>query len=235
MPSVELIQLPDDRSLAAAAASDWWRLLGPGGQAGGFHVALSGGRIAGTFFDALVAGASPDPSLRPEIHFFWADERCVPPDHPDSSFPTARDRLFRPLGVPDSRIHRIPGELDPARGAAVAEQELLSVVGCRAGAMPVLDLVILGMGEDGHVASLFPGDDWEETHEAPVYRNVVASKPPPHRITLTYRMLVAAREVWVLASGRGKSEALGRSLLSTDTPLGRLRSRRDRLRIFCDF
>ena len=100
---------------------------------------------------------------------------------------------------------------------------------------PELDLVFLGMGEDGHVASLFPKDT--EALETPaVYRAVTGPKPPPRRITLGYPALAAAREVWVLASGLGKQEVLQSSLApSGDTPLARVLKSRSNTEIFTDF
>jgi len=99
----------------------------------------------------------------------------------------------------------------------------------------VLDLVLLGMGEDGHVASLFPGEAEDVMNSSAVYRAVTASKPPPRRISLGYGALVAAREVWMLASGSGKETALRESLSPTGaTPLARLLRARGRTRIFTD-
>jgi len=216
VPNYELRQFPDPEALAQAVARDWSRQL-----ATSRVVALSGGRIAVQFFRAV---AALQPNLE-DIHFFWADERCLPPDHPESNYGIARKLLFEPLQVPVAHIHRIRGEDDPAIAARLASDELLRVAA-------KFDLVFLGMGEDGHVASLFPGT----TPQPGIYYPVIGPKPPPQRITVSYDVLAAAREVWVLVSGQGKETALARSLRSLgDTPLGRVIRSRKNTRILCDF
>ncbi|MBM3846808.1 MAG: 6-phosphogluconolactonase, partial [Verrucomicrobia bacterium] len=194
--------------------------------------ALPGGRIANKFYRSIVQQAPHDPALLGAIHLFWADERCVAPDDGDSNFRTASELLIEPLKLQPAQVHRIQGELPPPAGAAAAEASLNSVLG-RSGSR-ALDLVILGMGEDGHVASLFPGDNWEDQNHPPLYRSVVAVKPPPNRVTLTYRALKEAAQVWVLASGAGKRDALRQSLSTDSTPLGRVRSQRSQVRVFSD-
>ncbi len=190
-----------------------------------FLVALPGGRTAKRLFQAAAKGLSDVPMGG--VHFFWGDERCVPPDHPESNFGLANEHLLRPLRVPPQNTHRIRGEESPPRAAELATQELQQVARSSAG-FPVLDLVILGMGEDGHIASLFPGEPLAAIQSPEVYRSVVAVKPPPKRITLSYGMLAQARNVWVLVSGEEKRAALQISLGSSSaTPLAKiLRSRR---------
>lgn len=235
MPRVDLLQFGSDRELAAVAAREWVQfVVRTASERGRCSVALSGGRIAKAFYQEIIAQA-PAAGVRGDVlEMFWADERCVPPDHPESNYAVAKPMLLDPLGVPDSQVHRIRGELSPADGAIAAEEEIRRVLKTPEPAFAALDLVILGMGEDGHVASLFPGDHAENIQTAPHFRSVVASKPPPNRITLTYRALQSAREVWVLASGQGKFDALSRSLLSVSTPCGQVRATRSQLRIFSD-
>ena len=168
------------------------------------------------------------------VEFFWADERCVPPDDPESNFRLASEHLLQPLRVASERIHRVRGELEPAAAAREAEAELRRVVSDTADGQPVLDLVFLGMGEDGHVASLFPADVEGVTSPA-VYRSAIGPKPPPQRVTLGYAPLRLARQVWVVASGAGKEEALQRSVRGDrNTPLGRLLTMREQTRILTD-
>jgi 6-phosphogluconolactonase len=202
-------------------------------------VALSGGRIAGPFFDALVKldQADPGPRLaKLPVHFFFADERCVPPDHADSNFALARARLFVPLGLPATQVHRLRGELDPSLAAVEAERELRAVTTAPADALPSLDLVILGMGEDGHVASLFPGAPAAVTESRAAYAPVVGPKPPPQRLTLTFAALAAARALGVRVSGDGKAAALAESLRPAGaTPLARVLRASPRALVFTDF
>lgn len=200
--------------------------------------AVSGGRIARNFFEALTAQVRSGKGTLDRVEFFWADERCVPYMDPQSNFRLASETLFEPLGIPLGRTHRIPGELPPENAAAEAERLLLDLAPLGADGQPVLDFVFLGMGEDGHIASLFPNEPQSLVESKRPYRQVRSPKPPPLRITLNYGPILAARNVWVLASGPGKTEALDRSLAgSRDTPLGRLlakRGDRESVRIFTD-
>lgn len=216
--------------LAEAAATDWCRRIANAEKP--FTVALSGGRIANDFFKAIVNEAHQNKGIQ-HAHFFWADERCVPPDHDDSNYRTARELLFEPLRVDESRVHRVRGEDEPAQAAAAASQELLRVASSASGKpeTPRLDWVFLGMGEDGHVASLFPG---AVPHRG-IYYDVIGPKPPPRRITLSYDVLALAGEVWVLASGAGKERALRESLSPEGkTPLAEVIKSRPRTQIFSD-
>lgn len=234
MNRVDLMQFGSDVLLAAKAAEDWLELIAsPFHSARPFTVALSGGRITKTFFAHAVQKARARGFSMKGVHFFWADERCVPPDHPESNYAVAQELLLEPLGIPASNIHRIRGELPPEEGARFATSELKALFP-DTDPSPPFDLVFLGMGEDGHVASLFPGDPFEETPDTPWFRSVVASKPPPHRITMSYQLIQSAKQVWVLASGRGKKDALASSLISDKLPLGKVRTSRPSLRIFSD-
>ncbi len=199
------------------------------------RVALSGGRIAKDFFRALAQRAQERGQSLAHVHFFWADERCVLPEHAESNYRSAAELLFTPLGLPPQNLHRIRGEAEADCATREAEAELRRLAPINAAGQPVLDLVLLGMGEDGHIASLFPGESEEVMQTPAVYRAVTASKPPPRRITLGYATLAAAREVWVLASGTGKETALRESLLPDGkTPLARVLRGRERTRIFTD-
>ena len=235
MPGFELLRYSDDDTLARAAANEWLSLVETVHQQGRPQfVALSGGRIAGSFFSAVAAAATARAVSLASVHFFWADERCVPPDHADSNFALAEKFLLRPLKISSTRIHRIHGEDPPEAAARAAAAEICRIAPCFKG-QPVLDIVFLGMGEDGHVASLFPGSQDTGHPGDEVYRLVTAPKPPPQRITISYSTIGVAREVWVLASGGGKEQALRRSMSNrVETPLGKVLSQKPSSKIFTD-
>ena len=234
MSNFELLSFANDRALAEGAAGQWLNQLETDVQATTpYCVALSGGRIARRFFEAVVGLAKAGRSPPGSIHFFWGDERCVPPDDAESNFGMARELLLAPLNIPEAQIHRVRGEELPASAAAQAEAELRRIAPAEGGGQPVLDLVFLGMGEDGHVASLFPGESEEVMAAKAVYRPVAAVKPRSGRVTLGYAAIAAARQTWVLASGAGKEAALRESFTpSGRTPLARMLKLRRRTKIF---
>ena len=234
MSKFELISFADDRALAQAAANAWLEDLGARRE-GPYCVALSGGRIAKSFFTAVAARAGADGSRLREVHYFWGDERCVAPEDAESNFRAARELFLVPLNIEEKKIHRLRGEASIECAVAVGEAELCRLAPLDANGQPVLDMILLGMGEDGHVASLFPGETEAVMGGKAVYRAVTASKPPPHRITLGYAAIAAARQVWVLASGAGKEVALRESLRPGGrTPLARVLGLRPMTRIFTD-
>jgi len=226
-----------DDALAQAAASAWVEKVAQAEGAGKtFTVALSGGRIARKFYSGIVNQASEQDLHLIHTHFFWADERCVPPDDAESNFGLAREHLFTPLGVASGNVHRVLGEETPQFAATEAEAEVSRIADLNADGLPMLDLVVLGLGEDGHVASLFPNAPQIVTDSRHSYLAICDSpKPPPNRVTLSYAALTAARQVWVLVSGSGKAAALQKSLNSADgTPLGRVIHSRKETWLFSD-
>ncbi|MCU0786191.1 MAG: 6-phosphogluconolactonase [Verrucomicrobia bacterium] len=236
MANFELISFASDDELAQAVATAWLQPMASANRAAVTQcVALSGGRIAQKFFSSAARLAKARQVLPDGVHFFWADERCVPPNDVESHFRLAHGQLFAPLKISDDHIHRIRGEAPPDFAAREAEAEVCRLARPNREGQPVLDLIFLGMGEDGHVASLFPGEPDAVRSSKAVYRAVTAAKPPPQRITLGYAAIVAAREVWVLASGAGKAAVLRESLApSGQTPLARVVQSRQRTRIFSD-
>lgn len=232
----ELIPFPDPSALAHAAAQSWMDTIERACVQGQPQcVALSGGRIALQFFGAVVENAKKRTVSLAGVHFFWADERCVPPSDPESNFGLAEKRLLQPLQIPSKQIHRLHGENLPDLAAREGAADVRRVVPVNSGGQPIFDIVFLGMGEDGHVASLFPETSVESIDSADVYQAVTASKPPPQRITLTYRAISAAKEVWVLASGPGKGDALRSCLVpGSQKPLARVLGMRRQTRIFTD-
>ena len=203
--SIKLQYFPSPQALAKAAARHFVQSV-PDRLP--FHIALSGGRIAQSFYESVVAQVRSESHHVDHIHFFFADERCVPPTDPQSNFLTARQFLFDPLRIRAEQIHRIHGETEDTYAAQEAEAELCRIAPLNEVGQPILDLIILGMGEDGHTCSLFPGEPESLANDPAVYRAVTASKPPPRRITLGYASLRAASQLVVLASGQGKETAL---------------------------
>ena len=237
MPNHELFSFATDDALAGAVADRWLdELAAREDDPAPYCVALSGGRIAKKFFVAVAERAPVRSVSFGHVHFFWADERCVPPSDAESNFALAKAHLLDPLAISPDKIHRVRGEILPKWAAAEAEAEICRIAPVTGGGQPVLDLVFLGMGEDGHVASLFPGVLEEAVRSRSVYLPVVASKPPPQRITINFAALAAARQVWVLASGAGKESAL-RESVSTEarrSPLARVLATRAKTMIFAD-
>lgn len=235
MANFELISFASADELAACVASLWLDEIEPAGRAGKPHcVALSGGRITQKFFTSTVEQAKTRKISFAHVHFFWADERCVPPTDPESNFKLANELLFKPLKISENQIHRIHGEEPPEAALKIAEEEFCRVSSYKSD-RPVFDLIFLGMGEDGHVASLFPGRS-EGTNPGENFCVVENSpKPPPRRISLSYPAIAAAQNAWVLASGAGKEAALRKSLdFSGKTPLARVIRSRAGTKIFSE-
>jgi 6-phosphogluconolactonase len=232
---VKVISVSDDVALANIAAHEWVQQLATRPpDAGNYCVALSGGRIAKTFSSAVANLAQARKLDLKSVHFFWGDERCVPPTDAESNFAIAQQLIFTPLAVPQTQIHRIHGEDDPAKAAKEAEAELRRFA-ASSDKQPVFDLIFLGLGEDGHTASLFPGETAKLVNDKAVYRPVIGPKPPPRRITLGYQTIAAAHQVWVLAAGTGKEKALQDSLKADGkTSLGRVLKLRSQTRIYTD-
>ena len=182
---------------------------------GRFAVALSGGRTPALSFELLASPRFAEDIDWSGVHFFWGDERCVPPDDPQSNYGQARAKLLDPIGVAEENVHRMRGELEPHEGAIDYAERLDNFFGGRA----VLDLIFLGLGPDGHTASLFPhAPALEERSTACVAAHVV-DNPVPWRLTLTYPVLNAARAVVFLAIGTDKSDVLARVLEGPSEPV----------------
>lgn len=178
------------------------------------RIAISGGGSPQPVFSLL---ADPDAPYRAAIPWdrlciFWVDERCVPPDHPDSNYGVARELLLSKVPIPADRIVRIEGELDPEEAAARYESAIRGHYRLEGAQGPVFDVVQLGMGNDGHCASLFPHT--AALHE--LIRLAVANHVPQQtqswRVTLTWPVINAARDVFFLIDGAAKADPLSRVL-----------------------
>jgi 6-phosphogluconolactonase len=183
---------------------------------GGASMALSGGSTPRTVYEMLSGPPYRNRIDWSRLHLFWGDERCVPPGSSESNFRMAEQALLRHVPVPPHHVHRIHGELSPAEAARAYERELLAAFGMRRGTVPRLSLVLLGLGEDGHTASLFPGTsvlDEQRRLVADVFVQLLGA----HRITMTFPLLNNARTLLFLVSGGSKAAVL-RSVLREPRP-----------------
>ncbi len=202
--NVEIYESPQE--LAAAAALTFVEGAASAiAERGRFAIALAGGSTPKATYEALARDHAADVDW-PNVHAFFGDERTVPPDHEDSNYRMAREALLD--RVPVGSVHRMRGELPPDEAAVSYERELEGFFG---GTPPVLDFVMLGIGEDGHTASLFPETPALGVTDRLAVANPVA-KLDTTRLTLTAPVLNAAREVLFLVAGAGKAEALAEIL-----------------------
>jgi 6-phosphogluconolactonase len=171
-------------------------------ESGRFAVALAGGSTPKVTYEILAREyGGPEDLDWSKVHAFFGDERSVPPDHEDSNYRMAREALLS--HVPVGSVHRMRGEMEPREAAALYEKELEEFFG----GPPVLDLVLLGIGEDGHTASLFPDTPALDARDRWAVENPV-EKLNTTRLTLTVPAVDAARKVAFLVAGEGKAEAL---------------------------
>ena len=193
-------------ALSRAAADEFISLVVAQPEGAPFHVALSGGSTPKKLFDVLVArGRNALPWERVEL--WWGDERCVPPEHPDSNYGMTKAHLIDPLQLDPAKIHRLEGERPPIQAAQEYESALVGALG----APPIFDLVWLGMGPDGHTASLFPGSVGVREKQAYVIANEVDSpltQGPTTRLSVTFPVIDAARRVRFLVGGADKAATL---------------------------
>ncbi|MBI2761900.1 MAG: 6-phosphogluconolactonase [Chloroflexi bacterium] len=210
---------PDADALAWAAAA---RLTAAATDAvrqrGRFTIALSGGSTPLKLFRVLALGEWAVRLPWPYTHVFWADERCVPPDHEDSNFGAARRALLTRVPLPEEQIHRWHGEhpkptAEAARYAEVLHEHVETLVDGN----PRFDLVLLGMGADGHTASLFPHSPALGISTQPTAANYI-DRLASHRLTLTYPAINAARQILFLVAGSDKAETLRRVLEGPPDP-----------------
>jgi 6-phosphogluconolactonase len=202
---MEAVPLPDPASVAEEAARHVVALATDAISARGrFAVALSGGSTP-RVLHARLASAHRRSLDWTRVEFFWSDERAVPPDHPDSNYRMARETLLEPIGIAAAHVHRIRGEDPDPANAANEYVRLLAELFSED--VPEFDLVLLGMGADGHTASLFPHTAALDVEDRTVAANR-APKPPMDRITLTFPVLLAARAVRVLVTGADKAATL---------------------------
>jgi 6-phosphogluconolactonase len=241
-----LTTCPSAETVAARAATYVTRRLRRAREERGVaHVALSGGTTPGRTYE-LLAG---EPADWLGVEVWFADERCVAPEDDQSNYRLAAEALLSPAGIDPSRVHRMEGELGPEEGArryAGALQERIAPgatpsPGEIAGGAgnpptpPVFDLIVLGIGPDGHIASLFPGAPTLDAGEQAICLGIHDSpKPPPERITLSLAVLRAARRCLLLATGASKADAIAAALAEPSRHVPASLLRRERLTVIVD-
>lgn len=219
----EISVYPDAGRLAQATAEHFASLAGEAiaGQ-GRFAVALAGGSTPKAAYALLARDEFATRLDWARVHVFWGDERCVPPDHPDSNYRMAREALLDRVPLPAEHVHRMRGELEPAQAAADYEQALrvfFALPSRNQAAEPPtsFDLILLGMGDDGHTVSLFPGTAAIREQTRWVIAHFV-EKLETWRITLTPAAINAAANVTFVVSGSGKAERLRQVLTGSHRP-----------------
>jgi 6-phosphogluconolactonase len=207
---VEIKVVSDSVTLARTAAQEFHRLAEAAVQERGrFSVALSGGNTPRTVYSLLASEHKQLPW--DSIHIFFGDERHVPPEDPDSNFRMASESLLSRVAIPEKNVHRIHAEMDAEAAAAEYDQELRDFFHLSDHDWPRFDLIFLGLGEDGHTASLFPGSKALTETSRRVVANWV-TKFKTFRITFTLPVLNHAAEVIFLVSGAAKAQILNEVL-----------------------
>ena len=202
----------------AEAAADF--VLEVGNEAlranGRFFIALSGGTTPETLYRVLTSPTFADRFDWSRTTFFFSDERCVPPEDPRSNYALADKTLFTPLRITPSHVYRMAGESrDPEAAASEYEQQLRLATETSPSAQPSLDLILLGLGEDGHTASLFPGGSILRDHQRMI-AVTQSPKDPPNRMTMTLAAINRASVILFLVTGAGKAGVV-RAILDPKT------------------
>jgi 6-phosphogluconolactonase len=213
-PNIQVFDNPEQ--LAAAAAEGFVSLAAEAvSQTGRFSVALAGGNTPRRVYELLATEGYKIRVEWPNVHLFFGDERCVPPDHPDSNYRMANEALIAHVPIPPANVHRMAGEGEPSASAALYETQLRQFFGNVT--WPIFDLVFLGLGKDGHTASLFPQTK-ALTEQVWVAANWVESLGV-YRLTLTAPVLNHARHIIFLVTGSDKAKTLRDVLTVPKDPL----------------
>ena len=212
----EIVIFSDPPALAREAAQRFTDLAREAVESRGrFSVALSGGSTPGVLYRLL----AQDPYRRQvpwqQVHLFWADERSVPPDDPGSNFRLVRETLIDLVPIPVDNVHRVRGELEPEAAARAYERDQTDFF---CGPRTRFDLVLLGVGGDGHTASLFPGSAaLQETGRLALGVEAHYEDRPASRVTITLPAINSARHIWFLVTGGAKARIV-RSVLEEEAP-----------------
>jgi 6-phosphogluconolactonase len=217
---MKLVLLPDPQALAVHVAE--WLSHKITLTSRPLRIALSGGSTPKAMFDVLAMPKYQSLDWS-QVQLFWGDERFVPPDHPDSNYGAARDRLLSKIKIPDANIHPIQCDGTPAEAASRYQQTLQTAYGATEldPGRPLFDVTFLGLGEDGHTASLLPGQPVLD--EKTDWVAEVSQGRPETRITLTYPAIESSAVVAFLVTGAGKRSVLARARAGDPSlPAGRL-------------
>jgi 6-phosphogluconolactonase len=214
----ELLIHPDAEDLAFSVASRFITALVDAQSTGGdAHVVLTGGRVAAAVYRAVAESPARGEVAWRRVDFWWGDERFLPAGDPERNETQARDAFLAALDVDPARVHPMPADTGQgAEAAAAAYAEELTAAGS-----PTFDVLMLGVGPDGHVASLFPGYPQLGVTDTAAVAVYDSPKPPPTRVSLTLPLLSRAREVWFVVSGDDKAEAVSKALVDGDVPAAR--------------
>ena len=205
----------DEGAAARACAGRMERILEERlGETERAAIAVSGGNSPQAMFEALRASRID----WKRVHWFWVDERCVAADDPGSNYGMTRAAILDPAKIPEANVHRIQGERSPQLAAERYADELRAYFGLGEGQFPEFDVLHLGMGEEGHTGSLFPGEP-AIGDQIDLTAAVSAPKPPHERVTLLPRVIQAARHVLFLVAGAEKAWAVGRVFGTEYDPL----------------
>ncbi len=206
-PTPHLVIAEDPAAIAEAGARVWVDCVRHALAArGAFHVALSGGNTPRELHRAVTRQADLDFAWH-RTHVYWSDERAVPPDDPASNYAMAEESLLSGVPLGPSQVHRMPADADDLEAAARAYAATLAhELAPPEHAPPVLDLIWLGLGEDGHTASLFPQSSALHVRDRWVASVTDAPKAPPRRLTFTLPVLDAARRIVFMVTGREKAD-----------------------------
>ncbi len=211
---------PDSRSVAMAAAQLFSDAVSQTvSTRGGARVAISGGSTPKAMFALLADPSQPFAESIPwtKLHLYWVDERCVPPTDAESNYGMTKAALLSKVPLPEEQVHRMEGEFDPEEAANRYETVLRNSMKLEGAESPAFDLLLLGMGDDGHTASLFPHTAALEE----ITRLVVANHVPQKdtwRITLTAPVINQARQVCFLIEGAAKTKVLAEVLTGPRDP-----------------
>ncbi len=212
---------PNSGALAARAAQHFVEMAEEAVEARGrARIAISGGSTPKAAFQLMGDPHQPWRARMPwdRLELFWVDERCVAPDHEDSNFRMTREALLDHVPMLPEQIHRMEGELDPEEAASRYESELRNTFRLEGAQVPTFDLIALGMGPDGHTASLFPHTAALNEMMRLVVANHVPQQKDPWRITLTWPVINHARSVFFLISGLDKAGVLKEVLTGPRDP-----------------